>query len=171
VKPQKPRPAGSAHDAFVRLLQEIAIAEGRDKEAGAEIAADFLGCSKSLIYRASDPDQREDIGFRRVAQLAGHFGAETMAVYFARLAGGDFVPGHAHAEEDTLGALTADAAKKFGDTLHDLVGAIEDGRISQAERRKIMPGLFDLQHVLGHLIRKFCYPENVSRSEAAATPP
>jgi len=172
MRPMKPRPAGSAHDALVRLLAEVAERSGRDCEAGPKIAADFLDVSLSLVHRATDPDQREDLGFRRVARLTEHFGATAAAEFLARLAGGVFLPLPPADTPPRWAELEAEAAEDFGKAVAELIraGAGVD-HLAPGDRQRIARELLEAIHAMTGLLG-LVMGDRVSREcTASAKPP
>ncbi|WEK50336.1 MAG: hypothetical protein P0Y66_22285 [Candidatus Kaistia colombiensis] len=119
MNPYKTRAAGSLHDALARGMSQIATSVGMHETAGPQVAADFEGISKYTIYKALDPDQRDDIGFGRVARLTSKFGMTAPAEFLATLAGGVFLP----VSQDHEGAwaeLSADVADHIGQLLAEI---------------------------------------------------
>jgi hypothetical protein len=157
MRPMKPRPPGSAKDALVRLFAEVAQAEGRDAEAGARIAADFLDVSVSLLHKASDPTQPEDLGFRRVGMITERFRAGAAADFLARLAGGVFVPLPEGEGSSRLSALAASAVEEFGQAIAEILRAVSshsDGgrRLTPAEARRIAAEIIDVVRIMNGLL-------------------
>jgi hypothetical protein len=148
MNPYKTRAAGSVHDALARGMAQVATSVGMDESAGPQVAADFEGISKYTIYKALDPDQREDLGFGRVARLTSKFGITAPAELLATLAGGVFLP----IPQDHEGAwaeLSAEVAEHIGQLLSEVFRALSpasDGstEITPPEADRI---LRDLQEV------------------------
>jgi hypothetical protein len=149
----KPRPLGSAPEALTRLFAEIAQIEGYEPTAGAKLAANFLGVSDSLIRKASDPDQPEDLGFRRVAMLTERFAARAAAEHLALCAGGIFLPlpaGDGQGRWHDLGAI---ASEEFSQVIAALFRATSNtgpggADITPAERRKLVAEIDDVIRVM-----------------------
>lgn len=156
MKPMKPRPPGSAVDALVRFFAEIGTVAGHDATAGAKVSANFLGVSDSYIRKASDPDQPEDLGFRRVAMLTEHFRARAAAEHLALLAGGLFVPLPAGDASGRFASIGAAASVEFGEAMAELFKAVSAAgpggqEITAAERRRLAAEIDDVLRVFAEL--------------------
>lgn len=164
MRPVKPRAAGSARDALVRLLQEVANHAGRDPEAGPKIAADFLDRSLSLVHRATDPDCREDLGFRQVCKLSERYGASAAAEHLARLAGGLYLPLPAPGTPGRWAELEAEAAEDFGHAVADLIRAGAEGEnLAACDRDRIARELLETIKAMTALLGLVLDPVPVPR--------
>lgn len=141
MRPMKPRQPGSPQDALTRMLAEIGESQTRERSAGPEIAAAFEGVSVSLLHKATDPDQPEDLGFRRVSRLTRHFRVAAAAEHLAACAGGVFVPlpppGMRYEH------LASQNAQEFGEAMAGLWQASSDAsdggaEITTAEARRLL---------------------------------
>jgi hypothetical protein len=170
MRPMKPRPAGSAHDALVEAIAAIALGLGRDREAGPKLAADFLDCSPSLIHKATDPDCRETIGFSKVDALAQHFPgfAEEMAQHFALRAGGQFIPAPSASPRDWE-QLLIEAPEDVGRAISDAYRARERiDSLTPAECHRIGREFLSLMSLIAGVASPFI--ESVPRSPVIAMP-
>lgn len=126
MTPVKRRKRGSVHDAIARAFEEI---EARTGEQGIAAAAATLGCSESLLYKASDPDMEGvELSLLRAGILTEVYGLRAMAEWLADKAGCDLVarePGETPSISDVLSAL--------GRSVQDLA----DGQISGEDRDHI----------------------------------
>lgn len=153
MRPMKKRAPGSASDALARMMAEIATGEGRDPEAGVAIAAAFENVSPPTLYKALDPDQREEFPYSRVARLTEHFGCSAAAVHLAELAGGVFLPLPADDGNNPLAELSARAGSEFGNTMAALVRSLapdseQGSKLGPRERPEVIANINRLMRVL-----------------------
>ena len=122
----KRRAFGSVHDAIDRALEEIQRVSG---EKGIAAAAATLGCSQSLIYKASDPDMEGvELSLLRAGMLTQVFGIRELAEWLADKAGCDLVERTPVSGPGFSGVLAA-----LGQTVQDL----SDQHLSDDDVRNI----------------------------------
>lgn len=156
MRPNKPRPPTTAAAAHTRGLQQIAEAEGRPVEEGPAIAADFEGCSPSLLRKAADPDLPEDITFKRVSRLTRHFGATAWAEHLALCARAILIPLPDPDAPGRWGVATGIAAKEFGEAVAEILRATNPdseagGEVSRSEARQLIRDIDDVLRVVAEL--------------------
>ncbi|WP_417281058.1 MULTISPECIES: hypothetical protein [Alphaproteobacteria] len=109
----KRRAFGSVHDAIDRALEEIQQVSG---EKGIAAAAATLGCSQSLLYKASDPDMEGvELSLLRAGMLTEVYGIRALAEWLADKAGCDLAPREPAASPGFTRLLSA-----LGRTVQDL---------------------------------------------------
>jgi hypothetical protein len=135
--------------AAILRCKPIGIESGRGAEAGPAIAARELDCSLSLIHRATDQDLPEDLGARRLDQLARlHPGfARALRDHFGRLAEA------AEAALPPLAELTGEKAEGDGKVLRDLTRVVAAHGASAADLRKLRPELYEDRDLIDAIIR------------------
>ena len=152
MTPVKRRRSGSVHDAIARGLAEI---EERTGEQGIAAAAATLGCSQSLIYKASDPDtEGVELSLLRAGLLTQVYGIRALAEWLADLAGCDLMEREAAPAPDLAAVMIAlgrsvqdlaDSHVSAGDLEHArelrglLQGMIEAAEAKQVRGARIMP--------------------------------
>lgn len=141
----KLRPAGSAHEALDRLL---------DQCGGVKMAADFEGVRAGTLYKMIDPDQGGEMQYRRVARLTEHFQAAAAAEHLARLAGGRFVPVPQAAALPNDIRVMCELTASSADAIGTFARAHGDGTWTRDELRHVRGELEELlTTVLGALAR------------------
>jgi hypothetical protein len=128
-RPVKPRTVGTPKRAISDLVEQA---------GGIDQVQVRLGVKQSTAYAYADPQSKKEMSFAKVAALTT---PETPACaeYLAALAGGVFLP---MPRVDTpIGALTAEAIRRQGRAAADLVDALADGRVTQAEAAAALPDL------------------------------
>jgi hypothetical protein len=137
MTPVKRRPRGSVHDAVARALEEI---QERTGEQGIAVAAATLGCSHSLLYKASDPDMEGvELSLLRAGILTEVHGLRSMAEWLADKAGCDLVE-----REPAEAPAISEAMSSLGRCVQDLA----DGEISEADRIDLRAAISLLQGLL-----------------------
>jgi hypothetical protein len=137
MRPMKPRKVGGPHELLVDALAEIGIGAG-DPTHGVEIAADFLGMSHWTLRKEIDPDQKGELSFVRVSQLASKFRLARVAEYFASLAGGIFLSLRMSGVETKWSELTGAAAIDMGRFTSEIVQDLSDGKIDKVEASRCL---------------------------------
>lgn len=132
MRPMKPRQIGGPHELLVEAMGEIGNAAG-DPVHGIEVAANFLGLNHWTLRKEIDPDQKGELSFVRVTQLVSHFKLQTVAHYFAALAGGMFLPLLPKGTDSRWGELTGKTAEDMGRFTAEMVRDLADGKLSRTE--------------------------------------
>jgi hypothetical protein len=164
MRPMKRRTPGSANEALARMTGQIAGSQGRDPEAGVEIAAAFENIAKATLYKMLDPDQPEQLSYDRVARWTAHFGVTACAEHLAELAGGVFLPLPADDGANPIAELSAKAATEFGNTMAALVRALAPdsaggARIVARERPENIANINRLMRVLAAMRARIAEPD------------
>lgn len=133
----KPRKIGGPHELLVEAMGEVGIAAG-DPTHGVEVAANFLGLSHWTLRKEIDPDQNGELSFVRLVQLVRHFKLQTVAHYFASLAGGMFLPLLPTGMDAKWGELTGTTAEDMGRFTAEMVRDLADGKLTKAEARRCL---------------------------------
>jgi hypothetical protein len=137
MTPVKRRKRGSVHDAIARAFEEI---EARTGEQGIAAAAATLGCSQSLLYKASDPDMEGvELSLLRAGLLTKVYGVRALAEWLADLAGCDLAE-----REPAEAPAISEAISSLGRCVQDLA----DGEISEADRGDLRATISLLQGLL-----------------------
>lgn len=144
MKLYKPRDHGSPKQAVARLYDQV---------GGVPEVMLRLGVSRSQAYAYIDPEGGAEIAFSRVAALTGP-AAQAAAEYLCFRAGALLLP---LPEADRAGAvarLTADAALRFGEVMHQMVLSLDDGVITPAEAALDLAKIHDLLRGLAPLVQQ-----------------
>jgi hypothetical protein len=149
MKPYKPRPPGSAHDALARMMEEIGVADGRPGQ-GMKVAADFEDRSVNTLYHELDPAAPSQLSYARVARLVDRFKVQAPAHHLAGLAGGIFVPTpEASGRNEAWAELSAETAEEVGMLTAESIRAVGAG-LTPAQAKDLLPDLYDIvRHVSG----------------------
>lgn len=154
--PVKPRDPELPKAAVVRLIEQA----GGPKEAAVK-----LGLGLSQIYAVTDPSDGAELSFARVAALTSPE-ATAAAEYLATRAHGVFFP--LPPGDTDIGRLTADSIVQNGEAAGTLVRALQDGRLSAAERAEAIKELDEALHALV-LLRVAVSAERSDADTAGAT--
>lgn len=142
-KPVKPRPYGTPKEAVARLFAEA---------GGVEAVRVRLGLSLSQLYRFTEAESDQAIGFDRVAALTAP-DATAGAEYLAHLAGCLLLP-IAGAGSDPIAKVTGKAALEFGELVQRVMAGLADGRLTAREARAALAELDDVLRPLAELRRQ-----------------
>lgn len=114
---------------------EAVIASAFDQAGGVKVVCDLLGLKPSIVYGFTD-DKREDceLSLDRARRVAQFTGATAFAEDFCALAGGVFLSPEKMGEGEDLADLGGDIGHSIADFVGELLKAIADGNISNAER-------------------------------------
>ncbi|MGA0134557.1 MAG: phage regulatory CII family protein [Opitutales bacterium] len=139
-RPERRRHVKPAH-AVVRdaLLRGGEGAGGRQLEAHAAIAK-AVGVSTSMLYKWREPSTHgsgQPNPLERAALLLEATGDQRIADWFAQRAGGHFMPEKAEADTPELSRAANALVREFGLVIAEVVGAVEDHRITGAEAREL----------------------------------
>lgn len=137
MKAMKPRLVGGPHELLVEAMAEIGVVAG-DPAHGVETAANFLGLNHWTLRKEIDPDQKGELSFVRMVQLVRHFRLQTVAHYFAALAGGMFLPLLPTGLDAKWGEMTGQTAEDMGRFTAEMVRDLADGKLSQSEAKKCL---------------------------------
>lgn len=129
-------------------LPKAAVRRLIDQAGGRERAAIRINRAPSTVYAYADPQAADEMTFAQVAQLTGPQ-SPAGAEYLALLAGGVFFPIAAGASQ--IGRLTADSIKQHGEACAELVMALSDNVIDDAERPKAIAEVDEAIAALVHL--------------------
>lgn len=132
VRPIKPRKVGGPHELMLEAMNEIGEREG-DPAHGLEIAAAFEGKSHWTLRKELDPDQKGEMSFVSMARLAAKYRLETVAQYFATLAGGVFLSLKPLGINPKWGELTGKTAVDMGRFTSEMVRDLSDGKMDRVE--------------------------------------
>lgn len=128
-----------------------------DQAGGAKQAAVRIGVAPATVYAYCDPGVPDEISFARVAALSTPQ-ATAAAEYLAQLAGGVFLPVPSAATP--IGALTAEAMQQHAEACAEIVRALGDGVISDAERAEAIRELDEAIHALVQLRQAVATPRD-----------
>ena len=144
----KQREPGSPHEALEDLMAEI--------PGGVAAAAAELDRHPGTLYKALDPDSREQFSFRWVAQLTRRFRLYAAASFLARQAGGKFLPLPPE-NGGEIPTLTAEIAEDIGRVVRAALEATSEaspgGReINRREARDLLRKLLDADRHIATMI-------------------
>lgn len=129
-------------------LPKAAIARLIDQVGGPKEAAVKLMLGLSQVYAVTDPSDPAELSFARAAALTAP-DAPAAAEYLAMRAHGVFVP--IPSADSDVGLLTAESILSHGAAAAELVAALQDGRLTDAERAAAVRKLDDAMRVLVQL--------------------
>lgn len=158
-KPMKPRPYGTPKEAVVRLFKEA---------GGVEAVRVRLGLSLSQLYRFTEAESDQAIGFDRVAALTAP-DATAGAEYLAHLAGCLLLPIAGAESDDPVLKVTGRAAVEFGELVQRITAALADGVLTGREARQALAELDDVLRPLAELRRRLV--EAIGSPQAAIAVP
>lgn len=140
----KPRPYGTPKAAVARLFAEA---------GGIEAVQIRLGLSASQLYRYTEAESDQSIGFDRVAALTDDR-ATAGAEYLALLAGCLLLPVAVADSDDPVLKVTGRAAVEFGELVQRITAALADGVLTGREARQALAELDDVLRPLAELRRR-----------------
>ena len=123
-RPQKRQCPGSLKAAVGRLF---------DQAGGVSRVQILLRKGKSQVYAYADDQSEHEMHLSQAAALTAACHGTALAEYFSALADGVFLPLGADAGASALHALTAEAARRSGAAIADMIEALRDGRIEAHE--------------------------------------
>ncbi len=129
-----------AHEVVrAALLHVGAKADGRQLEAHAQVAG-AMGVSTSMLYKWREPSAHgsgQPNPLERAALLLEATGDLRIADWFAQRAGGHFTPEETEAADPGLAKASNALVREFGLLIAELVGAVEDHRVSGDEAQEL----------------------------------
>ncbi|MFM2132458.1 MAG: phage regulatory CII family protein [Opitutales bacterium] len=143
--PGKPKAARRKHvkpahevvrDALLLVGRQ---ADGHQLEAHAAVAG-ALGVSTSMLYKWREPSSHgsgQPNPLERAALLLEATGDQRIADWFAQRAGGHFTPEEADASRTELSKAANSLVREFGLLIAEVVGAVEDHRVSGEEAQEL----------------------------------
>lgn len=140
MKAHLPREYGSVEQATEALI---------DQAGGVKRVCFILGKSPSTVYAYADPKADMQMTLGQAAALTRP-GVDSMAEWFAGLAGGVFLP----LPDAACGALARDVAKlarESGEFLARAVQALADGAVSAKEAGAMRAELDDVLRCAAHI--------------------
>lgn len=129
-----------AHEVVREALLHVGSrAKGRQLEAHAEVAK-ALGVSTSMLYKWREPSAHgsgQPNPLERAALLLEATGDLRIADWFAQRAGGHFSPEETDADGPGLANASNSLVREFSLLIAEVVGAVEDHRVTGAEAREL----------------------------------
>lgn len=129
-----------AHEVVREALLHVgARAAGRQLDAHAEVAR-ALGVSTSMLYKWREPSAHgsgQPNPLERAAVLLEATGDLRIADWFAQRAGGHFAPEETDARAPELSRAANSLVREFSLVIAEVVGAVEDHRVSGAEAQEL----------------------------------
>lgn len=133
-------------------------------EYGVGKLAGVLDMNRDTLQNKANPNSAShQPSLHDAWQAALHSGSPLLAVAFAQIAGGVFLPTSKLSDKSTpeLYKAVHDLAREFGDVPRRIDEAMKDGRISPSEAAKIEREIFDLvEHaaVVGKRVQMMAEP-------------
>lgn len=140
MSPLKPRAYTSVKAAVIRLYDQV---------GGVVEVARRLTIGRTLAYAYTDEAEDDrHISFARVVALSGP-GCDAAAEYLAGVCDGLFVP--LATGTSPVALASAEAARRFGEAMHGVFAALEDGRMDGAEAQRVLPDIDAALQALGQV--------------------
>jgi hypothetical protein len=125
--PTRPSVPGTPKEAIKRLFSQ---------KGGIKNVEVLLGLKHTVVYAYASEGETDEIRFAQVAALTDPMGTAA-AEYLAARAGGVFLP--MPQSEEAIGKLTAESVRRHGRAVAEIVDALADQELSQAEAARALP--------------------------------
>lgn len=148
-RPTKPRPAGSVKEIVSNLYSQV---------GGADEVMLRLGIGKSQAYAFTDEKSPEELSLARALALTGPT-ATAVAEATAMRAGGIFTPLPGTIRTPAI-ELTAQSMKEHGEAISEALKALQIGKLTSAQRGRVVKELDESIAVLAALRGTFIAEED-----------